>query len=246
MKIILFLFLLFLPNYKSYNPILYKLKNPIISGSSLIMSKIYIKKLSKLNLNPNLSRKLIHITCAPTFISSWVFYNNYLTKYWATSVPLISSFYLIYKRNNLKQTISRSGHSNELLKGPFIYTILLTYITFKYWLFNEIGIISMLQLSIGDGLADIIGRKYGNHKWIFNKKKSIEGSIGFLVSSFLFSIIIVNYLKLFGYNFSINVSKLFLISLCSSFIELIPYIDDNLTIPLFNLLFYHKIYNVHI
>ena len=116
--------------------LLYKLKNPIIATSSLALGKKYISSLSKLNIDSNLSRKIIHVTCAPTFMSSWIFYNNYYTIYWATLVPFFSSFYLIIKRNNLKDTISRSGKSDELLKGPLIYTLILTYLTYKYWIYN--------------------------------------------------------------------------------------------------------------
>ena len=224
-----------------FNTILYRLKNPIIASTSLAIGKKYISTLSKLNIDSNLTRKIIHISTAPAFMTTWLFYNNFYTRYWATSVPFISSFYLINKKDNLKKTISRSGKSNELFKGPLIYSLILTYLTYKYWIFNEVGIISMLQLSIGDGFADIIGRKYGVHKWFFNDKKSIEGTLGFLISSFLGSLLFFKIFSFFGINYHTSVRKLFLISLYSSFIELIPFIDDNISIPLFNILNYYKI-----
>ncbi len=239
MKILFFLFLIFF-NCEAFN-LLYKLKNPLIATSSLALGKKYISSLSKLNINSNLSRKIIHITCAPTFISSWILYNNYYDVYWATFVPFLSSFYLIIKRNSLKDTISRSGKSSELLKGPLIYSLILTYLTYKYWIFCELGILSMIQLSIGDGFADIIGRKYGKHKWVFNKKKSIEGSIGFCLTSFIGSVLFLYFFNLNGYNYKYNILKIFVVSLLCSFIELIPFIDDNISIPLFNLIFYNKI-----
>ena len=233
MKIVILVTLFCLSN--GFNPVLYKLKNPILAGTSLAIGKKYISTLSKSNINTNLTRKIIHITCAPAFISTWTLYNDFFTRYWAALVPFISSFYLIYKRNNLKDSISRSGKSNELLKGPLIYTLILTYLTYKYWLFNEIGIISMLQLSIGDGFADIIGRKYGKHKWFFNKKKSIEGTIGFCFTSFFGCLL---FFKIF-HNYSINIFKLFIISLSCSIVELIPFVDDNISVPLFTILFYN-------
>ena len=235
MILLLCFFLLFFNLISAFNTILYKLKNPIIASSSLIIGKKYISSLSKLDIDSNLSRKIIHISCAPSFISTWIFYNKYYPKTIASLVPFISSFYLIYKKDNLKKSISRSGNSNELLKGPLIYTIILTFLTFKYWFYNEIGILAMLQLSIGDGFADIIGRKYGKHKWFFNKKKSIEGTFGFILSSFIISTIILK----FYYNYKINISKIFVISFMSGLIELIPFIDDNISIPLFILNIYN-------
>lgn len=237
MKILFFLFFLF-NLCDGFNPLLYKLKNPTIAATTLGIGKKYISTLSKLDIDRNLTRKIIHITCAPAFISTWTLYNDFFTRYWAVLVPFISSFYLIYKKNDLKKSISRSGKSNELFKGPLIYSLILTYITYKYWLFSEIGIVSMLLLSIGDGYADIIGRKYGKNKWFFNKKKSIEGTIGFCISSFIGCLIFFN---IFHYNYSINIFKLLILSLFSGVIELIPFIDDNISIPLFIILFYDKL-----
>ena len=231
MKVFYF-FVFFIHLCIGFNPLLYKLKNPVLASSSLVVGKKYISTLSKININPNLSRKIIHISCAPFFIMTWPLYNKFFPQYWGSSVPFISSIYLIFKKNNLKKAISRSGNSNELLKGPLIYTIILTYITFYYWLHNIIGILTMLQLSVGDGFADIIGRKYGKHKWFFNNKKSVEGTIGFCLSSFFSSLFFIHLLDYFGIYFKINIYKLFLLSIFSSLIELIPYIDDNISIPL--------------
>lgn len=231
MKICYF-FLLLIELCIGFNPLLYKLKNPVLASSSLAIGKKYISNLSKININPNLSRKIIHISCAPLFIMTWPLYNKFYPQYWASSVPFISSLYLIFKKNNLKKTISRSSNSNELLKGPLLYTIILTYITFHYWLYNAIGILAMIQLSIGDGFADIIGRKYGKHKWVFNKKKSIEGTIGFCLSSFFGSLFFLYILNILGLDYNMNVFKLFILSVFSSVIELIPYVDDNISIPI--------------
>tara|TARA_B100001175_G_C19459454_1_gene615725 strand:+ start:228 stop:950 length:723 start_codon:yes stop_codon:yes gene_type:complete len=234
---LLYFFIIFFQLCFGFNPILYKIKNPVIAGSSLILGKKYISTISKQHLDVNLSRKLIHITCAPSFICSWIFYNDFYPNLCGLFVPILSSIYLIYKKDNLKEYISRSGKSNELLKGPLIYTLILSFLTYKYWLYNEYGIISMLQLSIGDGFADIIGRKYGKHKWFFNKKKSIEGTIGFFVTSFLGNLLFLKLLILFNYNYNITILKILKISIFSSFVELIPFIDDNISIPFFNILF---------
>ncbi len=235
MKFFYFLFVLFQSTY-CFNNILSNLKNPMIASSSLIIGKKYINFIANKNIDVNLSRKIIHITCAPSFISSWVFYNSFFPNLCALSVPFLTSIYLIIKKDKLKDYISRSGKSNEIFKGPLIYTTILCFLTYKYWLFNEIGVISMLILSIGDGFADIIGRRYGRNKWFFNKKKSVEGTIGFFFTSIIGNLLFLKYLNIFGYNFNIKTIKIIKISLLSSLVELIPIIDDNISIPIISIL----------
>tara|TARA_Y100000992_G_C21205529_1_gene462714 strand:- start:74 stop:763 length:690 start_codon:yes stop_codon:yes gene_type:complete len=219
------IFILFIPSVFSFN--LQPFVNPIISASNLAISNIALNKVKQLNINPNITRKAIHITSAPTFISTWSLYNDNHPQLWAASVPFFTSLYLINKKDNLTNIISRSGNSSEIFKGPLIYTIILTTITLYYWTDNPIGIIAMSQLSIGDGFADIIGRKYGKTKWFYNKNKSLEGTLGFLISAFIGTNLLIS-----SYNYSYDLEHIFLISLICSLIETIPFIDDNISIPL--------------
>jgi len=212
--------------------------NPILSVSQLVLAKTGLELLQDSKLDANTTRKMIHITCAPTFLSSLNLYNDYNPKLWATSVPFLATLFLIYKSDNLSKIISRSGDTKEIFKGPLIYTLMLTLFTYYYWKNNPIGMIAMIQLSVGDGFADLAGRKFGKNKWFFNSKKSIEGTFGFFITSFLFTEIFINNL----YHFNYGIEKIFIISLVSSLIETLPKIDDNISIP-FSVLFVDKILN---
>ena len=86
----------------------------------------------------------------------------------------------------------------------------------------------MIQLAIGDGFADIIGRKFGRIKWPHNNKKSIEGTLGFFVTSLISTQLLVN--NFYSYDYDFN--KIIIISLISSLVETISTIDDNISIPL--------------
>lgn len=205
-----------------------QLINPLLSGSQLILAKKGKEHLEDLKLNANTTRKIIHISTAPTFISTWGLYNQFDAKLWATSVPLFASLFLLYKGDELAEIISRSGNSKEIFKGPLLYTSILTILTYYYWIDNPIGIIAMMQLAIGDGFADIVGRKFGKIKWPHSKKKSIEGTIGFFITSVLFTELIIN--NFYHYNF--DFSKIIIISLISSLVETFSNIDDNISIPL--------------
>ena len=78
-----------------------------------------------------------------------------------------------------------------------------------------------------DGFADIIGRRFGKTKWIHNNKKSVEGSIGYLVSSIIGTQILVN----IYYHYNFNFWKIVFFSTLSCLVETIPGIDDNISIP---------------
>ena len=92
-------------------------------------------------------------------------------------------------------------------------------------------------MAIGDGLADIVGRKYGSQKWSFAPSKSYAGTAAFVVGSFVATSLV---LALFSSLGSLNLdvaAKLpivLLISVICALVELIPVegVDDNITVPL--------------
>lgn len=209
----------------------------MISGLSLTASNIALNKMKNctcIESHSNITRKLVHITAAPMFISTWQFYNY---RYTASLVPIISSFYLIKNKSSLSKILSRSGDSEEIFKGPLLYTLVLSLITLVFWKENPIGAFSMIQLAIGDGFADIIGRKYGKIKW-FDKSKSVEGSIGFFLTSLLSTMVLNSYINDMNW-VSVNelhphysFQQIALISLVSALTEVFSKIDDNISIPL--------------
>lgn len=203
--------------------------NPILSGSQLATAKIGKNILQNSNLNSNTTRKIIHISTAPSFISTWGLYqDNHHPEFWAASVPIVASLYLVNKKDNISDIISRTGDSMEIFKGPLIYTSILSGITLTYWKDNPIGMIAMLQLAIGDGFADIIGRKFGKTKWPHSNKKSVEGTVGYFITSLIGTQLMVN--NFYHYDYDIN--KILLFSFISSLIETFSEIDDNLSIPM--------------
>ena len=219
----------------------------LLSGISLGTSKLVLDNLKSSEFfveNSNVTRKMIHISAAPLFMSTWKFYNY---KNIATLVPLISSLYLVRSSNDTSKILSRSGDSKEIFKGPLFYTIILSLITNFYWKSDPIGMISMIQLSIGDGFADIIGRKYGKTKWInTNNKKSVEGTIGFLTTSFLSSYLFLNMnVDIFPNNLNYSNLDIFIISLICSLSEVYSKLDDNISIPVSALITNYIIFSYH-
>lgn len=82
---------------------------------------------------------------------------------------------LFYRKNELK------GLSIEPL-SYFISVLSLLYLS--YFIDENICFAAIATLTAGDGVAGVIGKRYGRHKFFFNKKKSWEGTIsGFIAAS---------------------------------------------------------------
>jgi dolichol kinase len=82
---------------------------------------------------------------------------------------------LVYRENEL------SGFSIE----PFSYIIsVLSLLFLSYFIDEKICFASIAILAAGDGFAGLIGRRYGRHKFSFNRNKSWEGTLsGFAAAS---------------------------------------------------------------
>lgn len=59
-------------------------------------------------------------------------------------------------------------------------------------------------MAVGDGLADIFGRKWGQKKWFFSSTKSYVGSIAFVISAFISSAALLYYFVAQGDLFKIS------------------------------------------
>lgn len=53
-------------------------------------------------------------------------------------------------------------------------------------------------MAVGDGMADLVGRRFGKHKWQKGGHKSIEGSAAFASGSFLASMGMIQWFHRFG------------------------------------------------
>ncbi|KAE8038718.1 hypothetical protein FH972_011197 [Carpinus fangiana] len=76
----------------------------------------------------------------------------------------------------------------ELLRGPLYYVLVLILCALVFWRESPVGVISLAMMCGGDGIADIIGRRFGSSKLPYNQQKSWAGSISMFVFGFLISI----------------------------------------------------------
>ncbi len=83
---------------------------------------------------------------------------------------------LVYRENELK------GFSIEPLSYFFSVMSLLSL---SYFIDEKICYAAIAILAAGDGFAGVIGRRYGRHRFRFNKNKSWEGSLSGLAAASL-------------------------------------------------------------
>lgn len=194
-------------------------------------------------IESHLSRKIIHIGTGPIFVICWIlFSDNPINRYLAALVPLMFTiqFFLIgigmIKDDASVKAMSRSGNRREVLRGPLYYGIIFVLITIIFWRDSPIGIIALMLMCGGDGLADIFGRKWGTRKVFWNKEKSWAGSIGMLLGGWILSIVVIwIYIRfgIFSDPIQFFLVPISIIALVGTLVESLPFKDiDNITITL--------------
>ena len=190
-----------------------------------------------------LSRKIIHIGTGPIFVLCWLLFPGDPTdRYLAALVPgLISIQFTLVGLGVIKdeaavQAMSRSGNPREILRGPLFYGIIFVVLTILYWLDSPIGMIGLMLMCGGDGLADIVGRKFGRKKLPWSPQKTWLGSMGMLLGGWLFALVILLIFIAAG-TFSGPIKQyilpITLIAVVGSLVESLPIKDvDNITVTL--------------
>lgn len=190
-----------------------------------------------------LSRKLIHIGTGPLFVVCWLLFTDApSSRYLAALVPLsiTAQFALVgfgvIKDQSAVEAMSRTGDRREILRGPLYYGIVFVAVTLLYWLETPTGIVALMLVCGGDGMADVIGRRYGMRKLPWNGKKSWMGSLWFLIGGWLLTAAILALFVqagVFPGPFNAYLATITLIALAATLVESIsPQDFDNLTITL--------------
>ena len=188
-----------------------------------------------------LSRKIIHMGTGPLFVVCWLLFSQVTSaRYLAALVPLLITLQFllvglgVIKDEAAVQAMSRTGDRREILRGPLFYGIVFILVTLIYWTDTPIGIVALMLMCGGDGLADIFGRYYRGSRLPWNQAKSWRGSLGMFFGGWLFStIILVVYITLgvFPLTFQTIVAPITVIAVAGTVVESLPLPDvDNLTV----------------
>ena len=195
-----------------------------------------------------LSRKIIHIGTGPIFVLCWPLfeYNNFYSRFFAASVPLLITiqFFLvgagIIKDQASVDSMSRTGDRKEILRGPLYYGIVFVLLTILFWKDSLIGIIALMLMCGGDGMADIVGTRIRSTSIPWAKNKTLAGTISVFVGGWIFCVAIIFIYQVWGI-MDISTQNLLLpvtaIAFIGALVESLPFKDiDNITVPLASIL----------
>jgi phytol kinase len=194
-----------------------------------------------------LSRKVIHIGTGPIFVLCWLFFNDAkIAPYLAAIIPLgiTLQFALVgfgvIRDPAAVDAMSRTGDRREILRGPLFYGIVFVLLTTIFWRYSPTGLVALMILCGGDGMADIIGKQFGKHSLPWAPNKTFAGSITMFLGGFIFAILVLWVFILKGYFPGVIVDYLIPVSIVaigSAIVETLPFADiDNLTVPLTSVL----------
>ncbi len=193
------------------------------------MDKIHVAK----EINLEVKRKTIHAIITVAFVLLYIILGTKLLLFIAFllligvvltelcirgyNLPLIS--YFIKNFDRPEDVLFRPG------LGVFTLVIGITSVLLiktAFFLMEDKAVILSMLLCVTDVSSTVFGLKFGKHKWFYNKRKSIEGSIANFLTGFLLT-----------YLFYKDLLTLIIIPLITSIIESLPKLDDNINIPLF-------------
>jgi phytol kinase len=177
--------------------------------------------------NSEIPRKVVHIGVGNVILIAWFFKIPFLTILQtsiASSLLCLFSYFIpiIY---------SLSGVGRKSL-GSFFYSLSIGILSYIFWAeYPYYAVLGVLIMTWGDGLAAVIGKKFGRHDFeIFGMKKSLEGCLTMTLVSFVISFLI--FLLVFGASWKICLIA-FLVATLATLLELLSKLGiDNLTVPI--------------
>jgi phytol kinase len=194
-------------------------------------------------IESRLSRKLIHIGTGPIFVLCWLLFANvWYSKWLAAVVPFLITVQFaliglgIIRDEASVKAMSRTGDRREILYGPLFYGIIFVVLTLIYWKDTPTGMVALMLMCGGDGLAEIMGRRIKSPKLPWNKGKSVAGSVGMLLGGWVLAAFIIGMFVLagtFAGPFSQYLVPITIIALAGMVVESLPFKDiDNITVTL--------------
>jgi phytol kinase len=188
-------------------------------------------------ISGELSRKLIHIGTGPIFVLCWlIFPSTTISKYIAALVPLAITLQFllvgigVLRDESAVQAMSRSGDPREILRGPLYYGLVFVLITILFWYDSPTGIVALMLMCGGDGLAGILGKRYGKSHIPWNPRKTWIGSTAMFTGGLLLSLAILAIYISIGFFDSTLIDlipAILLISLLATIVETLPLPDIN-------------------
>lgn len=214
-----------------YNNLLAALLTIVYVFSLVALMEVCV---TRFGLARDLSRKITHIGAGMIIAFLPLFNDAHWSKYLNVTIFVIWIILLIQKgffadvNDEAVKTMTRTGDRRELLKGPLYFVIVATICGTLFYKTFE-GVLAMAILGWGDGMAPVIGSRYGKIKYQILSPKSAEGSLTMFVSAFVASLLLVQLIVPQEY----NLNRILILSAIATLAEGIsPKELDNFIIPL--------------
>jgi phytol kinase len=177
----------------------------------------------------------------------WLLFDDQsYARYLAALVPLATTIQFalvglgIMKDDAAVKAMSRTGQRQEILRGPLFYGLAFVFLTILFWKDNPIGIIALMILCGGDGLADIIGKRFNTWKLPWSQNKTWAGSLSMFLGGVILSLLVLWVFALAGVfivDWSLFLPRILLLGVLATLVESLPLRDlDNLTVPVVTVL----------
>lgn len=200
-----------------------------------------------------LSRKIIHMGTGPIYVLCWLLFpETPAARYLAALIPLAITLQFalvglgIIKDQSAVDAMSRTGNRREILYGPLFYGIVFVILTVIYWKNSPIGIVALMLLCGGDGLADIVGKRIKSGPLPWSKRKTWIGTASMFVGGWVFAVAVMMVFIAKGIFQGSIIEYLFaitIIAIVGTLVESLPIKDyDNLTVPLAAVILGHLLF----
>lgn len=132
-------------------------------------------------LSRNFTRNMIHIGVG---MFSWVIPFLFTSPWpFIAGALAFSALTFLDWRFQIFDAMSSSNPNNL---GTVYFPLIAALVVYFFWDNPPLMVAALMPLTWGDGLAPIIGKKFGRHHYrVMDSNRTLEGSLGFLAAAFL-------------------------------------------------------------
>ncbi|XHR85105.1 MAG: diacylglycerol/polyprenol kinase family protein [Gloeotrichia echinulata GP01] len=214
------------PGFESISPIW--LQIAIVAAWVLLILIISwgVKRFA--NDDPEIIRKIVHIGTGNVILLAWWLDIPAIVGITASIVASVVT--LLSYRFPILPSINSVGRQSL---GTFFYSVSFGILVAYFWYLQQpqYAALGILVMTWGDGLAALIGQRFGKHKYkVFGGQKSWEGSLTMTLVSYIVSNLI--FLGVQGNIWQTWVISL-IVAVVATALEAVSFLGiDNLTVPL--------------
>ncbi len=177
---------------------------------------------------PEIVRKIVHIGTGNVILIAW--WLDIPASVGITASILASAITLLSYRLPILPGINSVGRQSL---GTFFYSVSFGILVAWFWYLQQpqYAALGILVMTWGDGLAALIGQRFGKHKYkVFGTEKSWEGSLTMMLVSYVVSSLILVGTQ--GNSWQTWTVSL-LVAVIATALEAVSFLGiDNLTVPL--------------